>query len=58
MNLAAGNKEEFCLILILSSDCPNWKSTTQLKIGCKYLGGHDLSKLLGLPGVGSEHFLP
>lgn len=57
MNGAAGFNDEFCLILILPSDCPDWKSTTQLKIG-KYSGGHDLDELLGLPGVGSEDFLP
>lgn len=57
MNLVVGNKEEFCFILILFSDCLNWKSIIQFKIGCKYLGGYDFSKLLGLSGVGSEYFL-
>lgn len=58
MNGAAGFKDELCLILILPSDCPDWKSTTQLKIRCKYFRGQDLDDLLVLPGVGSEDFLP
>lgn len=49
MNGAAGFKDKFCLILILSSACPDWKSTNQVKIGCTYLGEHDLKELLGLP---------
>lgn len=39
---AADFKDKFCLILILSSACPDGKSIPQVKIGNKYLGWHDL----------------
>lgn len=58
MKEAAGFKDKFCLIVILSSAYPGWKSITLVKIGCKFWGGHDLKELLELPWVASVNLLP